>query len=252
MGLDGSLAAEERRQTLLDQLRDLGRVDIAGAADQLDVSPMTIRRDLRGLEGEGLARLVRGGAVPVGIQEFAVRQSRALTAKRRIAEKLGTVVTGHESIAVDGSTTVFRFVEELHPVADLLVVTYGIPAFQVLQSRDHVRAFLSGGELEPRTGSLLGPVAQRTIDSFSVSCSVLSTMALDPEVGTMEPTVEEVEMKRALLRSGQYTVLAVDATKLGQRSAVRSIAVEEVDLIVTELDPTDARLDPYRERVELL
>lgn len=252
MGLDGSLAAEERRQALLDLLRDLGRVDIAGSADQLDVSPMTIRRDLRGLEREGLARLVRGGAVPVGIQEFAVRQSRALSAKRRIAEKLGTVIVQHESVAVDGSTTLFRFVEELEPVADLLVVTYGIPAFQALQSRSHVRAYLSGGELDPRTGSLLGPVAQRTIDSFSVSCCLLSTMALDPEVGTMEPNVEEVEMKRALLRSGQYSVLAVDSTKLGQRSAVRSVAIDEIDLIVTELDPADALLDPYRDRVELL
>lgn len=252
MGLDGSLAAEDRRQSLLDLLRESGRVDIADAAGRLEVSLMTIRRDLKGLERDGSARLVRGGAVPVGTEEFAVRQSRALSAKRRIAEKLSTLVLDHDSVALDGSTTVFRFVEELRPAADLIVVTYGIPAFQALQSRHHVRAYLSGGELDPKTGGLVGPVAQRTIESFSVSCCLLSTMALDPEIGMMEPTVDEVEMKRALLRSAALAVLAVDSSKLGQRSAVRSAPVDDLDLIVTELDPRDPRLDPYRDRVRVV
>src|SRR6201999_1525025 len=92
MSVGGSLAAEERRRVLLDLLRESGRVDINGAAGQLGVHHMTIRRDLKGLEREGSARLVRGGAIFVGTEEFEVRQSRALSAKRRIAEKLGPLV----------------------------------------------------------------------------------------------------------------------------------------------------------------
>ena len=252
MSLDGSLAAEERRRVLLDLLRASGRVDITGAAGLLGVHHMTIRRDLKGLEREGSARLVRGGAVFTGTEEFEIRQSRALTAKRRIAEKLAPLVRQHESVAIDASTTLFAFVEELPPVDHLLVVTYGIPAFQALQSRTGVRAFLSGGEVDRRTGSLVGPVAQRTLESFSLSCGFLSTSALDPELGTMEPTVEEVQMKQAMVRASQHLVLAVDASKLSQRSAVRALSLDQIQTVVTELDPADSRLDPYRDRVLLL
>ena len=252
MSLDGSLAAEERRLVLLDLLRASGRVDITGAAGQLGVHHMTIRRDLKGLEREGSARLVRGGAIFVGTEEFEIRQSKALSAKRRIAEKLAPLVRTHESVAIDASTTLFALVEELPPVDHLLVVTYGIPAFQALQSRTDVRAFLSGGEVDRRTGSLVGPVAQRTLESFSLSCGFLSTSALDPELGTMEPTVEEVHMKRAMARASQHLVLAVDSSKLSQRSAVRALSLDQIQTVVTELDPADSRLDPYRDRVLLL
>ena len=77
MSLDGSLAAEERRRVLLDLLRESGRVDIVGAAGQLGVHHMTIRRDLKGLEREGSARLVRGAR-----SSSAPRSSRSVSPGR--------------------------------------------------------------------------------------------------------------------------------------------------------------------------
>ena len=51
----------------------------------------------------------------------------------------------------------------------------------------------------------------------------------------MEPTVEEVEMKQAMARASQYVVLAVDSTKLSQRSAVRALSLDQIQTVVTEL-----------------
>lgn len=252
MGLEGSLAAEDRRRELMRLLRERGQVHIEDAAGRLAVHPMTIRRDLRGLEREGSARLVRGGAVVVGTEEFAVRQSRALSAKRRIAQKAVRLVAGHESLGIDASSTAFQVAELLPPQGPRTVVTYGIPAFQSLQNRRDARAFLTGGELDARTGSLVGAVASRTLASFALSCCVLSTQALHPDVGTTEPSPEEVEMKEALVAASERVVLLVDSGKLGQRSAVRSIALRQVDTLVTELPPSDPRLDPYRDLVELV
>jgi DeoR family fructose operon transcriptional repressor len=252
MGVEGSLAAEHRRKVILDLLRAGGRVDIVQAAERLDVHPMTIRRDLKALERDGSVRLVRGGAVDVGTQRFDVRRARASSAKRRIAEKLVPIVSRHQSIGIDASTTLLALAEMMPVVDHLLVVTYGIEAFQALCGRPGVKSFLSGGELDPRTGSLVGPVAQRSLDGFSLSCCILSTTALDPEIGTMEPTVEEVGMKMSLARSSGQVVLAVDSTKLSQRSAVRALPLDQVSIVVTELDPADERLDPYRELVQLI
>jgi len=251
MAIDGSLAAEERREVLLTTLQEQGRVEIEQAATHLGVHPMTIRRALKSLELSGRARLVRGGAVYVGTEEFAVRQSRALTAKRRIADKLQLLIRGHDSIGLDASSTVFCLAEAMPDSTPRLVMTYGLPAFQALQNKADIQSILSGGELDQRTGSLVGMVAQQAIERFSLSCAVLSTSAIDPIAGTMEATIEEVSMKQALVTSADHVILAVDATKLAQRSAVRSIELEHIDVIVTELDPHDTRLDPYRDQAEL-
>jgi DeoR family fructose operon transcriptional repressor len=252
MGVDGSLAAEQRQQFILDLLKTVGRVDIGQAAEELDVHPMTIRRDLKALERDGAARLVRGGATFVGPQRFDIRRARALRAKRRIAEKLMPIVRRHDSVGIDASTTLLTLAESMPQLDHLLVVTYGIESFQVLCGRTGVQAFLSGGELDHRTGSLVGPVAQRSLAGFSLSCSILSTSALDPEIGTMEPTVEEVGMKQAMARASNQVVLALHSTKLAQRSAVRALAFDQVSIVVTELDPADERLDPYRDLVQLI
>ena len=251
MVVDGSLAAEERQAALLDALREDGRVEIDGAARRLGVHPMTIRRALKELERSGHARLVRGGAVYVGTEEFVIRQSKALSAKKKIADKLKPIILEHESIGFDASSTVHVLAENLPAVERLMVVTYGIEAFQVLQGKENVHAVLSGGERDPRTGSLVGMIAQQTVELFTLSCCILSSSAIDPDVGTMEPTMEEVGMKQAMVRAAQRVVLAADATKLSQRSAVRSIAFSHIDLLVTELDPSDSRLEPYRDIVEL-
>ena len=67
-----------------------------------------------------------------GAEEFEIRQSRALSAKRRIARNLRPLVAGHDSMAIDASTTLFQAVENLSAVDQLVVVTYGIPALQAL------------------------------------------------------------------------------------------------------------------------
>lgn len=252
MAVEGSLAAEERQAALLAALRDHGRVEIEEAAERFGVHPMTIRRSLKALERAGRARLVRGGAVHVGTEEFEIRQSRALSAKRRIAEKLRPEMSRHESIGLDASSTVHVLAGEMPDVDHLLVVTYGIPTFQQLQGHEGIQVISSGGELDQRTGSLVGVVAQESIERFALSCCVLSTSALDAKTGTMEPTMDEAAMKQSLVRSAKRVILAVDSSKLTQRSSIRSVPLSDVDLLVTELEPESVELDAFRDQVDIL
>jgi DeoR/GlpR family transcriptional regulator of sugar metabolism len=80
----------------------------------------------------------------------------------------------------------------------------------------------------------------------------MSAAALHPAHGTSEATLEDAEVKLALADVAAEVVVAVDSSKLGQRAPARGLAPERVLVLVTELDPQDERLDPYRERWELL
>jgi DeoR family fructose operon transcriptional repressor len=212
---------------------------------------MTMRRALKMLERDGRARLVRGGAVHVGSEEFAIRQSRALSAKKKIAEKIAPLLGAHETVGFDASSTVHVLAQNMPEVERLMVITYGVEAFQSLQGKQNITAILSGGERDSRTGSLVGFVAQQTVSGFSMDCCILSASGIDPEAGTMEPTMEEVEMKQSMAKASQRVIVAADATKLSRRSSVRSFDLAQADLLVTECDPRDPRLDPYRNIVDL-
>jgi DeoR family transcriptional regulator, fructose operon transcriptional repressor len=250
--LQGTLASEQRLQWLRDQLTADGAVTIAAAAEALGVSEMTIRRDLAELEDRGTARRVRGGATALGPRPFAQRRHLATRAKARIAAKLAPLVPATGAIAFDASSTVMRLASALDTARDLVILTNGPDTFAALQGRAGVSPQLTGGRLEPRTGSLVGPLACRTASQFTVQRFFASAAALVPMRGALEATLEEAEVKRSIAEGADEVVLAVDSSKLGGHAVAVGIDWDHVDRLVTELDPADPRLAPYRDLAQLL
>lgn len=246
----GSLGAEVRRTQLRALLDRDGSLDLAQAAAECGVSEMTIRRDLVELERHGLVKRVRGGAMAVEPERFERRTAHNRSAKLRIAAKLEDLTPTHGFLAMDSSSTIHRLAQRLSP-RDVTVLTTGIESFHALRSKV-ARVILSGGELEEATGAFVGPVALRTVSDFHVARSFLSASGLTVDGGAMESTLDSAELKRALRRASASVVLAVDASKLGVPSAAVALRLAEIDVLVTELDPADPLLDPYRPHVELL
>ena len=121
-----------------------------------------------------------------------------------------------------------------------------------LQGQPAVTPLLTGGRLEPRTGSLVGPLASRSAGQLALQRLFASAAAVDPASGGLEATLDEAEVKRSLATAAEHVVLAADSSKLGQRAVAVGLDWELVDVLVTELDPTDDRLAPYRDVVDVL
>lgn len=252
MNISGSLATEERLAWVRQQLDAEGRIHIGDAAERLGVSEMTIRRDLAELEGMGLARRVRGGAVAIGPVAFSERHRHRARAKARIAVKLVSLLPSSGAVGIDASSTMLRLATQIEGARDLTVVTNGPETFTTLQGKAGVTPVLTGGSLEPRTGSLVGPIACRTAGNLLLKRFFMSAAAVHPELGASEACLEEAEVKRALAAVAAEVTLAVDSTKLGTRAVAIGVEWDHVTRLVTELDPGDRRLDPYRNLVKIL
>lgn len=246
-----SLDALDRLQRIEAQVRLAGKVKVVELAAELAVSEMTIRRDLDILAEQGAIQRIRGGAVSIGPQPFAERFTRQVRAKDRIAAKLTQLVGDGGAIGVDASTTLQRIGTHLGPARDLTIVTNGPDTFATLQDKVGVTALLTGGQLDPRTGSLVGPLATRAAHELLLRRLFVSAAALDPVYGTSETTLEDAEVKLALADVAAEVIVAVDATKLDQRAAARGLPLDRIDILVTDLDPTDPRLAPYQDHCEI-
>ena len=106
-----SLGAQGRIVWLLAELRASGSVTLASAAEKLDISEMTVRRDLQALEEIGRARRVRGGAVFTGPVSFRGREQTHGQQKQAIAEKLLPLVPKTGMIAFCNKCLIYI----LHP-----------------------------------------------------------------------------------------------------------------------------------------
>ena len=252
MATTSSVDAQARLEALRRQLRESGAVRISEAAGEFSVSQMTIRRDLAELEAMGFARRVRGGAVAMGPIGFDERKLLNAQAKATIAAKLMRLIPDTGAIGLDASTTVLRLATLLGGSRDLTVLTNSVETYEALHGRAGVAPLITGGSTDPRTGSLVGPLAVRAAQGLLLGRYFLSAAAIDATLGTSEACLEDAEVKQAFAASASEVVVAVDSSKLGRRAVAPGLGLSRIDVLATELDPSHVRLDPYRETTEVI
>lgn len=246
----GQPDGEGRLLALREQLISSGSLRITDMAGRLGVSPMTIRRDLAQLETAGVARRVRGGAVTLVGPSFAERHQMHGQAKARIAAKLAKMLPVRGAIGLDSSSTILHLVRYLDD-SPLTVVTNGLETHRELTRRSVARIILTGGELHPDTGSLVGPVALKVARGLSVQRLFISAGGVDGSLGATERYLEEAEIKLALSDHAAEVILATATGKLDAPELAQSIGWDRISYLVTELPP-DSLPRAYRDLTEVV
>lgn len=233
--------APARREELLRRLSAEGYVSSSRVAEELGVSEMTIRRDLRQLEGEGLARRVVGGASLPNLGHGRPFDERAVTGsgeKHTIAEACLDLLDGATTVALDAGTTVAPLAGMLR--AGTTIVSHSAPVIQAAIERDDVELVAVGGVYQSETRSFAGAAARRTIGDYAVDVAVLSATAVDT-TGILCANALDAELKQELVRTARTRILLVDHSKLGSRAPIRVGGLDLVDVILTDAgaDPDD-------------
>ena len=189
----------ERRARLIELLERDGAIRLDDAAAELDVSTMTVRRDLADLEAEGRLSRVRGGAVAaLRPRPFAERLAAGAAAKREIARKAVALLPDSGAIAVDASSTAGTLLAAAPESPRLLIATNSLENHASARAT-RARVVLIGGELQAETDSFVGPLAcagaaELHYDRFFTSASAVT------RAGTSEVTLEEAQVKRVLVQ----------------------------------------------------
>lgn len=252
MTISSSLDAESRRSQLLEILGAEGRITVSVAAGAFGVSEMTLRRDLADLEGMGQLRRVRGGAVaPLQPRSFTERSRRGAAAKKAIAQKALALVPAQGTCAFDASSTAGVLLSAIGDVAEMTAVTNSAENFEAASGKLGITPVLLGGHRQKTTQSFVGPLADLLASSLQYSKFFTSATAVDSSWGTSEAAAEEAALKRTLRRQADLTILLADSSKLGSRATARALELGEIDVMVTELEPTDPRLADYRGTLEI-
>ena len=236
------LYAPERHQQILETARANGRVEVAGLARDLAVTPETVRRDLTALERRGVLRRVHGGAIPVerlGIEPgVADRESLAAGEKERIARAALDELPDGGSIILDAGTTTVRLAELLPTDRELTVVTHSIPVASILVSRPNLTLHLLGGVVRGRTLAAVGDWTKAQVAEVYADVAFMGTNSISVERGLTTPDTVEASVKRALMEAARRTVVLADHTKFGREDFARVAPLSDVDTVITgvELD----------------
>lgn len=243
-----NLLAEQRRAMILDEVRRRGGVRVNELTRRLNVSDMTVRRDLDALARQGVVEKVHGGAVPVAEPSshepgFEAKAGLEQSAKEAIAKAAAALVPPGSAIALAGGTTAFALAHHLLEVPDLTVVTNSVRVADVFhsgqprggagRSDSPATVVITGGVRTP-SETLVGPVADQAIQALHFDLLFLGVHGISVEAGLSTPNLAEAETNRHFVRSARRVVVIADHTKWGQVGLSSFASLEDVDTLVTD------------------
>jgi DeoR family transcriptional regulator of aga operon len=248
--------AEARYQVILNDMHKTGSVSVDALAEQLQVTVVTIRRDLDTMERKGLLHRTHGGAMPIQPlfyepfrrdRSFVMQVERQADEKRRIGYAAAALIEPDETIAVTPGTTAAAVVRALPLNYNLTVVTSTANVAVELSKRKDIKVFVTGGTLHGEWFSLVGPHAQRSLENILIHTLFIGADGLDPDWGATSFDQDEAELLRMMVAHARRRVAVVDHTKLGKVGSWKICESRNLHTVVTDTQATDQTVAPFRE-----
>ncbi len=244
---------KERREHILQQLNTNGKIEIEDLVNELNVSAMTIRRDLAYLEETDQIIRTHGGAIlnkPLVVESsFRTKEGKFNDRKRAIAEKAVQFIQDHSTILLDSGTTTLEIAKLLKEKTTITVVTNDIKIAAELLDTD-VKVIVTGGELQNTIGTLFGPLTEQMLRGIHVDLFFLGAHAIHSRAGVTAPTFEKAAIKKLMIAASEKTWLVADSSKFDQKSLTKVCDLNHIHGLITDehiSDETEKMLNEYLE-----
>lgn len=238
MNQSSPLFAEERREQILQILGENSKLLVPDLCAQFDVSPGTIRNDLRDLEAAGKLKRTHGGAVPVGKASFEPNSLEKEVAhrdeKQRIARMAASLIEDGDTIALDTGTTTLELAKLIAGKQGLTIVTNDLMISSCLENGSNANVVLVGGTLRKGFHCTTGPSAQSQLAEYNVDKAFMAANALSLEKGFTTPGIDQAEVKKTMISIASQVIFLLDSSKFGRITFIKFADLRDVDKIVTD------------------
>ncbi len=226
-----------RRKALLDYLLPIGSAQVDELASHFGVSRMTVHRDLKVLEEQGIVRRVHGG-VTVHSSNLAdstilYRSRLADAEKNALARAAVELVEPGQAVILDDSTTVVHLAAHIVSRKPLTVISSSLTVIDILKDAHGIETICLGGHYNPRFNAFFGYFCEQTVGCLRANILFMSTSTV---LGTVAYHQQEevVKVKRALMSAADKKVLLIDSSKFGKTALIYLASLTEFDEVITD------------------
>jgi DeoR family fructose operon transcriptional repressor len=235
--------ASDRHTQLLGLLKKRGYCSVVEMSQLLNVSAMTIRRDLHMLQEKHIVEITHGGASFIASKrvepDFDIRTHEHLPEKQAIGKMAADLfIEAGDVIGIDSGSTTLEIVRNL-PNVPLTIVTHSLAAANVVAQNKQYSLIVLGGIFQHEANCLCGPQAIAALQTLNINKLFLSASGLLLLDGLSCNNLADAEVKQALINSSRKTILCMDSSKIGRAYLARFAPLNIVDVLLTDNDISD-------------
>ena len=228
----------KRHHLILQQLQALKHVEVSDLCDALQVSAVTVRKDLKLLEEKGLLFRTHGGASLENpyIKDRSVNEKEQLfvAEKAAICAAAAQLIKPQESIIIASGTTMVALARALPPHLPLTVITSALNVGLELLQHPEIEVMQLGGYLRHSSSSVTGAHAEQVLAEITCSKLFLGVDGIDVDFGLTTTNTGEAHLNQRMMQTAQQTIVLADSSKFGKRGFGRICGVEQVRHIITD------------------
>lgn len=242
---------KQRHELIIDLLKQKGgRISVSKLSEELGVSAVTIRHDLRTLAEENVLERVFGGAVlresalPTHELSFEVRLTEAPRAKDAIAKFAAQFVKSGYGIAIDGSSSAYALVPYLKTLTNLTIVTNSLIIAQHFRDTPRNKVLVPSGRIRGESATIVG--GTNSMPDINMNIGFFGAWGISVSGGITDVDIDEVTMRKAMIDRCLTVIIVADGRKWGEIAPYTYATPEQIDRIVTTEDAPAELVQVYR------
>lgn len=243
----------ERQAFIVKQINLHNKVLSSELSVKLQVSEDTVRRDLAELAEAGEIIKVHGGALSKSYH-YPIQQNSgyAQDAKKEIAKKAIKLIQPGMTILTEAGTTMLEMVRMIPDKTEATFFTVSPLMALELVSHPLLTIIVIGGQIDYTSQINIGERAVSELADIRVDLCFLGAHGLDSREGLTEAEWKVAQVKKAMIKSSSKLAVITISEKLNSVLKMKLCNPGTIDYLITELDPGDKRLKPYKKNMETL
>lgn len=250
-----ALKKKERIEKIVQILKETNGASVKDLAGQLNVTEMTIRRDLLLLQENHVVRVVYGAAIynashdenDNGYDLFTAKDKRAVD-KNKLGKKAALMIQKNDVIIVDVGTTTNNIIKYIPSDLPITVVCFTMNVLLELRKKPNINIILTGGRYHPDTQMFESSEGVALINRTRANKAFISAGGVNSQLGVTCSNHYEVETKKAALQSSLSKILVMDAGKFDKVKPAYFSEIDAYNHIITTKDINKEWMDKITEK----
>jgi DeoR family transcriptional regulator of aga operon len=235
--LDMALNLVQRHQAILKSIHQKKNVSIMGLSSELDVSSVTIRKDIRLLEAKNLVFRKHGRAYlrpGQGAETNARQQNLKFAERARIGRAAAALLREHDSVMLGAGSCLWHLARCIPTDLPLNLVTSSPEISIELLRCPLIETVQLAGSLTRGSRSVAGRYAELGIRDLNFDVLFLEVAGIDILHGVTMAQASEAQLVKQMLNRAKKIVVLIDSEKLGQASFSKVATINQIDHIITD------------------
>ena len=248
---------KNRLDAILSYLNMKEFASVKELAAELDVTEMTIRRDIQILKDNKIVRQLHGAVTRNPDSQFdpdsysySIMQTKSIREqeKERIGKEAVKLIRAKDTVFIDIGTTAAALAKAIPLNLDITAGCFSTNIFSELVKKKIKDIFLSGGFYHRDTEAFESDEAVNALERMRANTAFIAPSGISMEMGLTAMTPYEAKIKSAMIANAEKRVLIADSSKFSEVRPCFISSFDRINTVITDKGISDEWIEFFNKR----